>query len=108
VMVVCHQDAYVEEDMVNDATIIGEVLSTSTESYDRGMKFHHYQTLPSFTTYLLISQYEILVELYTLQENGIWNYQVFKNKEDPLTLSVIDFSLKLEELYYEILFPKSL
>lgn len=64
VMVVCNEDAYIADDMVNDATIIIEVLSPTTESYDRGLKFLHYQSLSSLCEYVLISQQTIQVEIF--------------------------------------------
>ena len=54
ILVVCDETAYIAEDMVNDATIIIEILSPGTESYDRGRKFLHYQSLPSLREYVLV------------------------------------------------------
>lgn len=55
VVVVCHEQADVEDDMIEDASVTIEVFSATTELYDRGRKFLHYQSLPSFQEYILIS-----------------------------------------------------
>ena len=106
VLVVCDEKAYVEEDICNDATVIVEVLSPSTESYDRGQKFLHYQSLPSLQEYVLISQEILQVEVYhrRAQEQD-WIYQALSQPEDRLALSSLDFSCRLADLYESMTFP---
>lgn len=103
ILVVCDERAYVEEDIVNDATVIAEVLSPSTESYDRGKKFLHYQSLPSLQEYILISQETMLVEIYQRRDNGEWLYHALSEPVDKLHISSIEFSCLLSELYESLL-----
>ncbi len=102
VMVVCDERAYVADDMANDATIIIEILSKSTEAYDRGRKFLHYQSLPSLREYALISQEIVQVEIYRRKEDGKWEYERLTQPTDKLTFKTIQYSLRLDELYRAI------
>ncbi len=101
VMVVCDEAAYSAEDMVDDATVIIEVLSASTEAYDRGLKFLHYQSLKGLQEYVLISQDSVRVELYRRNAEGNWLYQVFERSSDTLRLEslALAFDVRLAELY---------
>jgi hypothetical protein len=60
------------EDILLNPTIIIEVLSPSTEKYDRGKKFHHYRSILSLREYLLISQEDHHVERFTRQSDNTW------------------------------------
>ena len=105
IMVVCGEEAYAEEDMADDATVVIEVLSESTESYDRGRKFLHYQSLPSIKEYVLISQDAVLVEVYHRQDGTSWTYQAMHTSDDILRLESIGFSWTLGELYQGVALP---
>ena len=106
VLVVCDEKAYVDEENCKDATVIVEVLSSSTETYDRGLKFLHYQSLPALQEYVLISQEVLQVEVYHRRiQKQDWIYQALSQPEDALVLSSIDFSCRLAELYESITFP---
>ena len=59
-------------DTLLNPSALFEILSKSTESYDRGEKFAHYRTLPSLVDYVLVSQKEILVENFQRQADGGW------------------------------------
>jgi Uma2 family endonuclease len=102
VMVVCEEEAYVADDMVNDATIIIEILSPTAELYDRGRKFLHYQSVPSLREYVLISQDVLQVEIFRWKADGKWEYERFTHFSDILTFSAVQYYLGLEELYRSI------
>lgn len=102
VMVVCDDDAYAADDMVRDAAIIVEVLSASTESYDRGRKFLHYQSLPSLQEYVLISQQIVQVEIYRRKAARKWEYQCLTQRSDVLTFKAVDYTMELDDLYYGV------
>lgn len=107
VFVVCGEAAYVEEDLCNDATVIVEVLSPSTENYDRGLKFLHYQSLPSLQEYVLISQEAMQVEIYHRRvEEHDWIYQALCEPEALLKLTSLDFVCPLENLYESVSLPE--
>lgn len=101
-LVVCDEAAYIAEDMVNDATIIIEILSPGTESYDRGRKFLHYQSLPSLCEYVLISQTVMQVEVYRRKQDGKWEYERVTNPSDQVRLDTIQYVMTLELLYRSI------
>ena len=72
--VVCGQLATASEDpdAVTNPTVLVEVLSDTTEAYDRGAKAAHYRRIPSLREYVLVSQVEPLVEVYRRGESGRW------------------------------------
>lgn len=102
ILVVCDEAAYIADDMVNDAAIVIEILSPGTESYDRGRKFLHYQSLPSLRQYLLISQQIMQVEIYRRKQNGKWEYERLTRPADILTFDTIAYQMTLAELYQSI------
>lgn len=102
ILVVCDEVAYIADDMVNDATIIIEILSPGTEAYDRGRKFLHYQSLPSLREYVLVSQHTIQVESYRRKQDGKWEYERLTHPSDHLVLETIHYTLTLEALYRSI------
>jgi Uma2 family endonuclease len=74
VSVVCGQRVTSKDDRnaITNPILIVEVLSDSTEAYDRGEKFDHYRHLPSLREYLLVSQRKPKLESYRRNEQGIW------------------------------------
>lgn len=88
-------------DTLLNPTLIVEVLSPSTESYDRGEKFEHYQQIASLKDYILISQDEVHVEYYYRQENE-WLQTEFQGLEDVLSLLSIGCELRLSDIYRRV------
>ncbi|MCA9706389.1 MAG: Uma2 family endonuclease [Myxococcales bacterium] len=74
VTVICGQleRSEVDADAALNPTVIVEVLSDSTEAYDRGEKFAHYRRIPSLREYLLVSQHEPRIEAYAKNDEGAW------------------------------------
>lgn len=99
VVVVCEQAAFVEEDLASDATLVIEVLSSSTESRDRGAKFLGYQNLPSFQEYVLVSHEAMRVEVFRKEQSGHWHYEVLQGPEAVLNLESVGYSGTLREWY---------
>lgn len=99
VMVICNEAAYLTDDMAKDAEIIVEVLSAGTESYDRGQKFLHYQSVPSLQEYVLVSQDVVQVEIYRRRQDGKWEYERLTHLEDVLLFETVDCAVTLEVLY---------
>lgn len=102
VLVVCGEQAYVADDMVRDATVIVEVLSPTTEAYDRGRKFLHYQSLPSLREYVLVSQDMVQVEVFRRGEQRKWEYERLIQPLELLEVKILQFSVTLAELYRSI------
>ena len=88
--------------LTNPALIV-EVLSPSTESFDRGDKFFYYKSIASFCEYLLVAQHRPHVTHYVRKEDGIsWSYEEFNSLDDTLCLASLGISLKLSELYQDV------
>lgn len=86
-------------DVLLNPTLIVEVLSDSTEAYDRGDKFALYRQLPTLQEYLLVSQNRVGVDLYTRGADGRWTLNDYAALTDRVPLASIDCSLNLAEVY---------
>ena len=104
VSVVCGQPQLADEhaDILLNPTFIAEVLSPSTEGYDRGRKFEHYRTIESPAEYLLVAQDRVHVDLYTRQQDGRWVLSEASRLEDTLELRSIECRLALADLYEKV------
>jgi Uma2 family endonuclease len=92
--------------MLNPKVIV-EVLSDSTELYDRTDKFQMYRSLPSLKEYILISQYKIRVEQYAIDKQGAWVFRDYEGSETILKLVSVPFEIKLSQLYRKVIFETS-
>lgn len=104
ILVVCGDHAFSEEDIAIDATVIIEVLSPTTEAFDRGTKFQYYQNLKSISEYVLVSQDKMLVEVFEKETDNHWNYIKISEAKEQLSLKSIQFSVQLSEIYKNIVF----
>ncbi len=84
--------------LVNPQLIV-EVLSPSTEAYDRGDKFTHYKSIPTLREYLLIAQDRPHVTRLYKQEDGLWIHTDVNDMEATLTLTSLGCELPLAEVY---------
>jgi Uma2 family endonuclease len=89
-------------DNLLNPTFIAEVLSESTESYDRGRKFELYQSLSSLREYLLISSDRVRVELYTIQPSGKWLLTTASRLDDTIALDSICCRITVSDLYDKV------
>jgi Uma2 family endonuclease len=94
-------------DEILNPLLIVEVLSPSTQGYDRGEKFRKYRSIPSLNEYLLISQSEVYIEHYSksdsTSENGdIWQLQVSDRLDQKITLPSLNIEIPLTEIYRRI------
>jgi len=106
VVVVCGEPQFedAEVDTLLNPLLIVEVLSASTEAYDRGDKFEQYRLLPSLREYVLVSQDRPRVERFTRQEGETWLLQATAGLQATVTLSAIDCELPLSEIYERVVF----
>lgn len=88
-----------QQDTVTNPTVIVEVLSDSTEKYDRGRKSAHYRTIDSVQVILLIAQDARHVECYTRQAEDAWLLREYLSLEDAVNLDGIGISLSMSEIY---------
>ena len=81
--------------------LIVEVLSDSTEAYDRGFKWLKYKNIPSLKYYLLISQKEMSLEVFTRSEDDkrLWLHRSYNQPEEEITLSEYDLQFTLAQIY---------
>jgi Uma2 family endonuclease len=107
VMVVCGQAQFDDShlDTLLNPTLIVEVLSDSTEAYDRGRKFEHYRKLESLAEYVLITQHRPHVEFYRRQPDQRWVLAESDGLDSSLPLDAIDCELVLAEIYDKVEFP---
>jgi Uma2 family endonuclease len=106
VTVVCKKPEFEDDrnDTLLNPTLLIEVLSDSTEAYDRGKKFEHYRTLNSLTDYLLVAQDNHRVDYYVRQPDGKWLFSAFTNLQDIIEISSIECALPLSEIYDKVEF----
>jgi len=86
-------------------TLVVEVLSDTTESYDRGTKFDHYQTVATLMQYVLVSLSVARVETFLRQADGTWQYVSFSGLEAVVPLASLDVDLSLAEVFMGVNFP---
>jgi Uma2 family endonuclease len=91
-------------DTITNPTMIVEVLSDSTEAYDRSGKFAAYRTLPTFQEYVLIDQYSLHVEQYFRTEPNKWIFSEYDGEAALLKLSAVPFEISLADLYDKVEF----
>lgn len=82
--------------------LIVEVLSDSTEAFDRGDKFIHYQTLDSLQEYVLINTRQQRIETFRRNSSGLWVLQSYTADQPALQLTSIDWSGNLTDLYEDV------
>ncbi|MCB1192543.1 MAG: Uma2 family endonuclease [Leptospiraceae bacterium] len=102
IVVVCGKEEYADskEDILVNPICIIEVLSDSTEAYDRGDKFTYYQKIPSLKEYILVSQKRRLIETFVKQEDRHWLYSL--TEEENLYLETADATIPLHEIYEKV------
>ena len=107
VVVVCNEpkfeDGYI--DTLLNPTLIVEVLSESTESYDRGKKFGYYRTMLTLGEYLLVAQDEYRVEQYVRQTDERWLLSDIRSLDGKVELASIPCVLALREVYDKVVLP---
>ncbi len=104
VTVICGQPQFTDEtrDTLTNPTVIIEVLSPSTERYDRGVKFRHYRSIETLRDYILIAQDRQYIEHYTRYEGGQWLFEEASTPEARITLDSIGCILTLEDTYEKV------
>lgn len=87
------------QDTITNPIAIAEILSDSTEKYDRGDKFRMYRTIPSFKEYLLISQTAMQVEKFSKNDEDRWVLSEYTGKDSKISFESFVFEIGLNELY---------
>ncbi len=102
-VIVCGKEEYLDNslDTLTNPTIIFEVLSDSTEKYDRGQKFSFYREISSLREYVLVSSRERKLEKFKRVDSGNWLFSESKEGE-PFQIESIESFLNLEDVYEKV------
>jgi Uma2 family endonuclease len=103
--VVCGEPEYhdILKDVILNPRAIFEVLSESTEAFDRGEKFNRLQTWnPSLTDYVLVSQHRAQIEHFRRQADGSWSYRLTTGVDASVAMPSINCTLKLADIYERV------
>ena len=106
ILVVCNIPEFYSNrnDTITNPLIIIEVLSKSTENYDRGNKFLFYRSIPTFQEYILIDQYSVHIEHFYIGVDGNWILKEYDHLNDILKFTKIDFQIPLKDIYSQVEF----
>ncbi len=106
-MVICGEWEFAADDantVLNPVAIV-EVLSPSTEKYDRGAKFRNYQQIPSLKEYVLVAQDEAVCERFVRLADGSWALVSFVGLADTLAFTSVPVRVPLADVYTGVVFP---
>lgn len=104
VMIVADNPLYQENSKTTilNPSVIVEVLSLSTQSYDRGQKFRYYRSVDSLQDYIIIDQYECAIEQFTKNSEQKWVLTESKNLEESLNLESLSWQIPLKDIYQRV------
>lgn len=88
------------QDILLNPVVIFEVLSPSTEAYDRGRKFQNYREIPSLMAYVLVSQDRTLMEQFARGADGAWAFTAAST--GSLEIPALEIALNVEEIYAHV------
>ena len=106
VIVACDSPQFVDDqlDTLTNPKVIIEVLSDSTENYDRGAKFERYRGVATLVEYVLIAQDRVHLELYSRQADGSWRLREYGSPAGEVELASIGCRLNVAEIYEKVTF----
>ncbi len=106
VVVICGEPKFQDNvfDTLLNPTLLIEVLSDTTENYDRGKKFQHYRSIESLQEYVSVSQDEARIEKYVKQGDGFWVLSEAVGLDAKIKLDAIDCELALSEVFDKVIF----
>ncbi len=104
ITVVCGEEELLDDqqDTLLNPALVVEVLSPSTESYDRGQKFAFYRSIPSLREYVLVSQRQKLVEVFRKNKEGLWVLHEYNAERGVVVLDTVGCTLDLDALYAHV------
>ena len=106
-LIICKEPEYWQgrRDVIVNPLVIVEVLSPSTQAYDRMGKFELYKELPSFQEYVLINTNKHAVETRFQEEPNLWRIRHETNIDNSVTLHALGVSISMADIYEDIVFP---
>jgi len=102
ILVTCHPQDQETSTYKRFPKLIIEVLSESTEAFDRGDKFNDYQTLDSLEEYVLVNTKHQRVEIFRRNKKGGWYFQTYTHSEVNFTLQSLNLTLSLVDIYEDV------
>lgn len=108
-MIFCGSPEYSVEDpfcLINPVTVI-EILSPSTERYDRGVKFRNYQLIPSLIEYIMVAQDEPAIERFVRRADGTWVIDWCNGLDATLVFTSVAAQIPLADIYAGVTFPET-
>ncbi len=104
VMVVCGDAEAAENtpDPISNPILVIEVLSPGTESFDRGLKFEYYKTVPTLKEYVLVSQSKPKIEVFFRGNENLWTYTIVEGLDKTVFLQSLDYEIALKEIYHKL------
>ena len=107
-VVVCGEPKFQDKvfDTLLNSTLLVEVLSETTESYDRGKKFQHYRSIESLQEYVLVAQDEARIEKYIKHGDGFWLLSEAVGLDSKIEFASIECRIALAEVYDKIDFSE--
>ncbi len=103
--IVCGSPSFVDpekRDTLTNPSLIIEILSPSTESYDRGEKFQHYRTIDTLQEYILVAQNQYRIERFVRNESNEWVLSDIVGIEASLPLTLLQAKIPLAEIYEQV------
>jgi Uma2 family endonuclease len=110
IVVACGEPEFedTELDTLLNPVLIIEILSPTTEDYDRGRKLFHYRSIPSLQTILLVAQDKAHVEMYERQPDGRWVLSETESMGEELDLPAVGARLAVADVYHRVLASDSI
>ena len=104
VIVTCGLETYQDQnrDVLLNPLMLVEVLSRSTQDYDRGHKFASYRTISSFQEYITVAHDRASIEQWVLQTSGEWRPAQYEGLGSVVPLAAVNVSLALSEIYRNV------
>ncbi len=93
-------------DVLTNPMLIVEVLSKFTEGTDRGDKFSHYKSIPSFCEYLLVAQHRPYVTQYIKRGDGFWLQREYNSLDEVVRIEALDCELPMKQIYRRVTFAE--
>jgi Uma2 family endonuclease len=108
VMVIEGEPVFTEgrNDEILNPVLIVEVLSKSSDDFNRDDKFRFYRSIPEFREYVLVSQYEFLVEQYIKTESNQWLFQEYEGEAATVSFASVGVQMSMSEIYELVVFEK--
>ena len=91
-------------DEILNPMLIVEVLSKSTNNFDKEDKFRFYRSIPELREYILVSQYEFLVEQYIKTESNEWLFREYEGETSTVSFASVGVQMSMSEIYVKVVF----